>query len=340
MTEEKGTEMKIDIYTHILPQSYKEAIEDRLTEDVRNILYRAEPLWDLEQRFRIMDKYDDYMQVLTFAVPPIESISNVDESAELARRGNDELAQILTKYPERFLAGVANLPMENIDATLKEADRAIKELGLKGVQVYSNVNGEPLDAPEYMPLYEMMAEYDLPIWIHPRRDNIVPDYVMESESKYALYGALGWPFETQIAMCRLVCSGVLEKFPKIKFITHHCGAGIPYFANRIESWVGGFIKRSRDSDENLKKLTKGPVEYLRMFYVDTAISGNTSAMMLGHSFYGTDHLLFGTDMPFGGDQGEQLLMENEKAVMEMSITDSEREKILASNARQVLNLLT
>ncbi len=324
--------MKIDMFTHILPPRYRDAIMKHASQNVVQVT----ALWDMEQRFRIMDKFDDYVQVLTFSAQPIEAIVDPRHAVELARFGNDELAEMLVKHPDRFVAGVAILPNSDIDARLKEAERATKALGLKGVLLCTNINGKPLDLPEFMPLYEMMARYDLPIWIHPHREQRVADYSTESESKYRLYGAIGWPYETEVAMSRLVCSGVLEKYPNLKFITHHCGGGMPFLGNRIAHWISPFMKE--EPNTKLRRFSKQPIEYLRLFYGDTAIGGSTPALECGCAFFGAERVVFGTDMPFGFDGGEGFVREAVEAVMAMDITDADKKKIFEDNARKLLRL--
>lgn len=321
--------MKIDMWTHIMTPKYREAVLKRLPS---GIMGEVPAMFDLEQRFRITDKYGEYVQVLTFSSPAIEAVADAHDAVWLAQLSNDELAEILAKHPDRFVAGVANLPMNNMDEALKEAERAVKDLGFRGVMVYSNINGKPLDALEFMPLYEMMARLDLPIWIHPRREPSVPDYATESESKYRLFGALGWPYETQLAMARLVCSGVLERYPSLKFITHHCGAAIPFFGNRLAAWLRDFNKIKPGV------LSRPLIEYFRMFYGDTALNGNTPALLCGCAFFGADHLLFGTDMPYGGAQGDLPIKEAVNAVNEMNIPDADKDRIFADNARRLLHL--
>ncbi len=244
--------------------------------------------------------------------------------------------EIVTKYPDRFAAGVAILPMQDVDAALGEADRAIKHLGLKGVLIYTNINGKPLDLPDYTPLYELMAHHDLPIWIHPRRDQMVADYETEKESRYNLYGALGWPYETQLAMSRLVVSGVMEKFPNLKLITHHCGGGMPFFGVRVDSWLNTYMRMNPNSA--LSHLTKPPIEYFRMFYGDTAIDGNTPGLECGHAFFGAERVIFATDMPFGREQGEYSIKIAIQTINEIAIAGSDRKKIFEENARSLLNL--
>jgi len=324
--------MKIDMYTHILPPEYGAAVSKHTTQVQKQI----GALWDLEERFRMMDKFDEYVQVLTFSIPPLEAAVEPKRAGDLARLGNDELIEIVTKYPDRFVAGVAILPMHDVDAALREADRAIKDLGLKGVLIYTNINGKPLDLPDFIPLYELMAHHDIPIWIHPRRDQTVADYETEKASKYNLHGALGWPYETQLAMSRLVVSGVMEKFPNLKLITHHCGGGMPFFGVRVSSWLDTYMRMEPHS--TLSNLTKPPIEYLRMFYGDTAIDGNTPALECGHAFFGAEHIIFATDMPFGRDKGEYSVKIGIHTVTEMAIPESDKKKIFEENAKSLLNL--
>jgi len=180
-----------------------------------------------------MDNHEGLRQVLTITAPPLEIVARPRDAVELAKLGNDELAELVAKYPDRFAAGVACLPMNDIDAALKEAERAIEALNMKGVQIYTPCNGKALDSREFLPLYEMMAKYDLPIWLHPTRGRDTPDYQGESHSKYWIFHSIGWPYETTAAMVRLVSSGILERYPSLKIITHHCGGMVPYFGQRI-----------------------------------------------------------------------------------------------------------
>src|SRR5207245_708192 len=144
--------------------------------------------------FRIMDRYERYVQVLTLANPPLEVIGGPDVTPDLARLANDEMAALVSKHRDRFPAFVASLPMNNPDAALKEIDRAIGDLGATGVQMFSNVNRRPLDLPEFQPLFDRMAERRLPIWLHPARPALVADSAGEPRSQFAAGWAFGWPF--------------------------------------------------------------------------------------------------------------------------------------------------
>jgi len=330
--------VKIDIYTHIFPKKYKKGIEkysDILTTEV-NHHEKFTTLDDHERRIRIIESYGDMGQVLSITIPPVEEIVGPDEAAELARISNDEMATLLVKYPQKYIAAIANLPLNNIDASLKEAERTIKELGFKGVQIYTSIQGRPLSSAEFFPLYELMAGFDLPIWIHPLRRIIVPDYPTERASFNHINTVFGWPYETTAAMTRLVFAGVFEKFPKIKFITHHCGAMIPYFADRIIVQYNIALRVVKDTV--FPGLTKHPIEYFKMFYNDTALNGNTSALMCSYNFFGEDHLLFGTDMPYDHENGALSIRQTIEAIEGMGISESSKKKIYEENARNLLHI--
>ncbi len=329
---------KIDIATHILPLKYKEVLFKKApvgSDIIRNI-NSTPTAYDLEQRFRIMDKFDGLTQVLTITSPPIEKFVDPDEAVDLAKLANDDMAELLVKHPDRFAAGVACLPMNNVDAALDEVDRAIKDLHFKGIEFHTPINDKPLDAPEFLPLFEKMSEYDLPIWIHPWRSKDYADYRTEDESLYRVFSVFGWPFETTIAMARIVFSGILEKYPNLKIITHHCGAMIPFFRERV---IGSYDRIFSHVKDNVRQgISKPHIEYFKMFYNDTAINGNTSALMCAHEFCGAEHLLFGTDMPYDTENGERNLRQVTEAIEKMEISNAEKEKIFSGNAIKLLKM--
>ncbi len=330
--------MKIDVFPHIIPPKYKEALYKKMPPNApqREIIDSFPSLYDLDIRFRILDKYEGLVQVLTIASPPLEDVVTPGDAVELAKIVNDEMAELVAKYPDKFIAAVACLPMNDIDATLKEVDRAITELGFRGIQIHSDINGKPLDSPEFMPLYEKMSHYDLPILLHPEiRTGKAADYPNETESKYLINLIFGWPYRTTLAMTRLALGGVLEKYPNLKVVTHHCGAMVPYFAERIPV---SFMSREMRGFRYEPRLTKPPIDYYRMFYADTAVYGNTPALMCGYAFFGADHMLFGTDMPYDTEFGDMFIRQTIAAIEQMDIPDSDKKKIFEDNARKLLRL--
>jgi predicted TIM-barrel fold metal-dependent hydrolase len=328
--------MKIDIYPHILPVRYKKALYRRAGSlRLQGVIEAVPTLFDLSARFRILDRYE-CAQVLTLASPPIETVAGPKEAGELARIANDDIAELVSKYPDRFVAGVASLPMNDMDAALEEADRAIGELNLKGVQICSSINGEPLDSPQFSALFDKMVEYDLPLWIHPGRGLRTPDYPGEKVSRHQIWSIFGWPYETTAAMTRLIFSGTMDRYPSLKVITHHCGAMVPYFAERISSAYDFTEERLKEPVK--QALRKAPIEYYRMFYADTALNGNRSALMCGHDFFGTEHILFGTDMPMDSELGARSVRQTIESIERMDIPDSDKKKIFEDNCKRLLKI--
>ena len=321
--------MMIDIFTHILPPKYQEALEKlgaigRVYSSRVGGLQLSNPaLLNVNFRFKAMDEHPDIMQVLTMVGPPLETIAKPEDTVDLARIANDEMAELAIRHPDKFIA-VATLPMNNMDATLKEVDRAINDLKLRGVQIFSSVNDKPLDSPEFLPLYQKMAQYDLPIWIHPLKEMTEPDYPGEQGSRYGLATIIGWPHATSMAIMRLAGSGVLEKYPNLKFITHHNGGTIPYLAGRIQN-----------SPFKYENLTRPIADSLRLFYNDTAVQGNVPNLMCGYAFCGADHMLLGTDFPM---VTSDLVKETIRSINEMTIPEAEKRKIFEENARRILKL--
>ena len=333
--------MKIDIFPHIFPRKFFDRMLQVPAGAYMQKRMRGVPvLTDLELRLRIMDRYEGYVQVLTLASPPVEALGGPDVTPELARLANDGMAEIVAKHPDRFPGFVASLPMNNPDATLKEIDRAINELHATGIQIFSNVNGRPLDEAEFQRIFERMAGYGLPIWLHPARPASFPDYRDEKRSKYDLWWAFGWPYETTICMARLVFSGLFDRHPDLKIITHHMGAMLPYFEGRAGYGLDQLGSRTDDPDDAgaLKRLKRRPLDYFRMFYGDTAVFGAHHAMECGLAFFGADRVLFGTDMPFDPEKGPGFIRETIAAMERMRATPEEKTKIYEGNARRMLKL--
>jgi predicted TIM-barrel fold metal-dependent hydrolase len=326
--------MIIDVFCHIVPPKYKAALDK--TIGVVPMVDVIPTMYDMEQRFRVMDKTEGLVQVLTVSLPPLETIADRKKALTLARIANDEMAELVAKYPDRFVAAIACLPMGDMDDALSETDRAIKDLHFRGVQIFTPVNDKPLDAPEFMPLYQKMAGYDLPILIHPHRGDDYPDYRTEKESKYSLNTLFGWIYESSAAMIRLTYSGVMEKYPGLKIITHHAGAMIPFLQQRVIDFADfGETRLHSNIKQNLRKPV---VDYLKMFYVDTAIYGNTPGLMCSYSLYGAEHMVFATDFPYDAEYGLRHDIATVAAVQKMEIPEAGKKMIFEGNARRLLKL--
>ena len=335
--------MKIDIFNHILPKPYFDRMVSMSGQGayMQKRVREIPMLYDLDARFEKIDQFgEDYVQIVSLNLPPVEALAGPEDSPELARLANDSMAEVVSQCPDRIPGFVAALPLNNMDATLVEAERAVVELGAKGVQIGSNINGRPLDDPEFFPLYAKMAELDMPIWLHPTRAADFPDYKAEQRSKYDMWWVFGWPYETSVAMGRLVMSGVFDRHPDIKIIAHHMGGMVPYFEGRVGPGLDQLGKRSNDPDDMgaLGRLEKRPYDYFRMFYADTAVFGSIPATECGLAFFGSDRVLFASDAPFDPERGSGYIRETIRVIDNITASIEDKQKIYEGNARRLLKL--
>jgi aminocarboxymuconate-semialdehyde decarboxylase len=334
--------MKIDVYNHIFPKRFFERMLT-MREKGSNMQRRVSEipsLVDLDLRFRIMDTFGDYMQVISLPSPPIEAFGDRQHSPELAQLANDGLAELVTKFPDRFPGFVAALPMNNPEEAVKEIERAILKLGATGVQIYTNVNGRPLDEAAFLPVFERMAEINLPIWVHPTRGASFADYLTEQKSKYELWWVFGWPYETSIFMARIVFAGYFDRWPNLNIITHHMGGMVPFFSGRTGPGLDQLGSRTEDEDLTVytRRLKKRPQEYFKMFYADTATFGSRPAIECGLAFFGAEHALFASDSPFDPEKGPGYIRETIRCIDELSVSSEDRKRIYEANARSLLRL--
>ncbi len=336
----EGRNVRIDAYSHILPARYFERMRELADPRPLKRWLELPALHDVDARLEMMDEFgDDYQQVLTLSSPPIELLAGPEASPDLARLANESMRELCDKHPDRFPAFVASLPMNDPDASLDELASAIDDLGARGVQVFTNVNGRPLDDPEFEAIFAEMARRDLPIWMHPTRSAAFPDYAADDTSKYEIWWALGWPYETSAAMARLVFSGLFERHPDIKIITHHMGAMIPYLEGRIRlGWSDQLGSRTatEDAAHLCRDLSRPPVDYFRRFYADTALSGSAIGTRCGLEFFGADNVLFGTDCPFDPEGGPMYIRETIQVIDGLDIPADARERIYHRNIRRLM----
>jgi aminocarboxymuconate-semialdehyde decarboxylase len=196
------------------------------------------------------------------------------------------------------------------------------------------VRGAPLDEPRFAPVVDAVAEHGLTIWLHPAKSPTVPDYPTEAMSKFEIWWAFGWPYESSVAMARLVFSGLFDRHPRLRIVTHHLGAMIPFFAGRIaQGWGKQMGTRTPDSDAHLlpPPLKRAPSDYFKLFYGDTALSGSAAATRCGLDFFGGDKVMFGTDFPYDAEGGAILVRETLRALDEMALPADIRTKIDRDN---------
>lgn len=332
---------KLDIFNHIWPKAFHAKLEQVCKiADITKRSNDVPMMVDLDERFRVMDLFDGYQQVLSLASPPLEVIASPDAATELARIGNDGMAELVDRYPDRFPAFVASIAMSDMDAALAETRRVLDELGAAGVQIFTNVNGRPLDEPEFRPFFELMHERDKPIWVHPARGAKMADYASEDVSKYEIWWTFGWPYETSAFLARMVFSKMMDELPGLKIITHHAGGMVPFFEGRVgPGWDQlGARTSSVDYRSLLKELKKRPIDYFREFYADTATFGSKAALECALSFFGIDHMLFSSDAPFDPERGPMYIRETIKCIDAMDLSEEDRHKLYHGNAERLLGL--
>ena len=325
----------VDIYCHIFPDAFFQEM-NRIAPRLGNIgarLRGVKKLFDLDERFREMDQFGDYREIISLPNPPIEDFATGEVGLELARIGNDAMAELCARHPARFPTFVAALSMTNVEGSVEEARRAVKELGAGGVQIFTNIAGRPLDDTPYEPIFATMAELDQPIWLHPARTSAMPDYASEPKSRFEMWWCFGWPYDTSVAMVRMVFCGLLDRYPNLKIITHHLGGMIPFYDGRIGPGLQVLGSRTLDEDYSkvLPALKRPHLDYLHDFYGDTALfGGGIQAVRCGLEFFGSEHVVFATDTPLGP------IAPTIARIRELDISEADRRKIFAGNAERLL----
>jgi aminocarboxymuconate-semialdehyde decarboxylase len=338
--------MIIDFQAHIFPPAYLEEIE-RLDGAV--VLEPPDPhsgmsyFYDktlkcrintatfegqnIERRLEHMDRLGIDIHVLTIPAPGADRFEG-DGAVRVARAANDAIAAISRQHPKRFV-GFFTLPTCSPRASLDELERSVNELGLEGFGCFANLNGQALDRAELFPIYERLARYRLPVYIHPTAPlataatgiDIMPTLIF------------GWAFDSTVAMTRLVYGRVLERFPEINFVVADVGGVLAFFAQRATNIYTGRTEEIRQR----YGLKENPLDSFRRFYVDTA---DHPASTLGcvKDFFGVDRMVLGTNYPYGPEEGCLLVKNSLKAIDGLELNATDREKILGGNAARILGI--
>lgn len=324
--------MKIDVHNHFFPLPYiKELAKRKHSPTVEqdnlgrtlihytgdyNIVEDAHTT--PEVRIREMDRCGIDMQVLSLTTPGFETIEPVSEAVALARIVNDAFATITEQYPDRF-AAFAALPLRDVQSAVDELERAVTTLGLKGGTLFSNVPGAFLDSRDFWPLFEKASQLDVPLFIHP-----TTPATPEVFDDYRLVPLLGFPFDTTLAITRLVFGGVLETYPRLKLILAHTGGTMPYLAERLDNGYRAY-------EECQKHITRLPSDYLKLTYLDT-VSFHPPALICACMFMGAEKLVLGSDYPHQIGN----LQRSVSSIEELDLPG--KEAILEENAARVLKL--
>ena len=323
--------MRIDCQSHVFPAEYAEILarnpqppqaiprEDEYVVtygDVQRFRLKRET-YSVDRKIRDMDGAGIDVSVLSVNMPGPEML--VPELGVAgARACNDFLTEVTQKHPGRFV-GLACLPWQDVPAALKEMDRAVDELGLRGVMLYSHIGGDPVDAPIYNAVYRHAEERGMPIVLHPT----VPPWGEEIKD-YSMIPMVGLMVHHSFAMLRLILGGVLERHPQLQVVQPHAGGILPYVWGRIE-YQTEVMGRGREH------ITQPPSTYYQRVYLDM-VSPSALALRYAYDFAGPDRLLFGSDHPWVEINSFVKLVE------EMDISEEDRAKIFGSNAQRLFKI--
>ena len=323
----------VDFHNHYYPPEYVEALRSsrsgvRVTYDADgnpcvhypgdyNILVPGHR--DIDYREQVLKDHGVDTQVITFTTPGVHVEPPVT-SVALAREINDSFARAVRDKKGRFVS-LATLPLNDPAASVIELERAMKELGMPGAMVFSNVNHVALADEVYAPLWKKADELGAVIYIHPTDPQGV-----EAMLDYWLMPLVGFLMDTTLAAAKLVFAGVVERHPRIKWVLTHMGGATPYLAERYDRGYRAFV-------ECRKNITKPPSEYLKNFYFDT-VNFNPDAVKFAISFAGVDHILAGSDYPHQIGSIPLML----ETIDKLGLDQASKEKILGGNAARLLGL--
>jgi len=274
-----------------------------------------------------MNRWGVDMQVLSLTAPGVQ-LFRPRKSTAVASEINTQLAEIISEHPERY-AGLAAIAPQDVPGAVRELDRAVNVLGLRGALINSHTQGEYLDSSKYWPVFEAAEALGVPVYLHP---NTPSPQMAKPYMDYGLVGP-GWGFaaETSLHAVRLILSGLLDTYPDTKIILGHMGEGLPFWLHRMDSRFGLFAKVDRTG--RVKKLRKKPGEYVRdNFVITTSGMPWHPALMMSRQVLGADHIMFAIDYPY--ESTREAVLSMDKA----PIPDKDKKKIYSENAEKLFRL--
>jgi aminocarboxymuconate-semialdehyde decarboxylase len=325
--------MIVDVHNHYYPPAYLDALRAgdssvRITTDAEgnprlhypgdfNVAVRGHR--DIDYRAGVLAEEGVDVQLLSLTTPGTH-VESPATAVRLAGLVNDAFAGAVRDHKGRF-AALATLPLNDPAASARELERAVTQLGLPGAMLFSNVNGVALADPRFQPLYEAADALGAVLHIHP-----TAPVGVEAMTDFWLMPLVGFPFDTTLAAAKLVFAGIMERYPRIRWVLSHLGGAVPYLAERLDRGFHAF----RDCRLHIDQ---PPSTYLRQLYYDT-VNFDPGALQLAIAFAGADHLLAGSDYPHQIGSIPAMLT----SLRGLPISDEDKAKILGGNARQLLKL--
>ena len=325
--------MNIDFHNHFYPKGYMDELSREEgyarveTDDQGRLLVQNEgdynivvgPHVVIEDRLKAMDRCGVDMQVLTLTTPSVER-ETPERGIRLARLANDGFREVCEEHPDRFVA-LAALPLQDPEASAEELERAVKECGLKGGTLMTNVGGKPLDLEEFHVVYERAVKLDVPLFFHP-----TSPINSKWMGDWRLVPIMGFGVDTSLNVLRFVFSGLLDKMPQLKLVASHLGGVFPYLRGRIDIGFNAYP----ECKVNIKE---PPSTYLKRIWTDSIIY-DEDVLMSTLAFSGAEKLVLGSDHPHQiGDMANCV-----DRINNLDISDEDKEKILWGNAAKLLKI--
>ena len=271
---------------------------------------------DVDAKLADMDEAGISLTALSINDPGPELFGA--DGLTVARMVNDYISDLAYQHADRFI-GLIVLPLQDVEASLKELDRCVRERGMKGVLLYSNLAGSFPDEPRFRPLFEHIQRLDIPVLLHPAYP-----VTYDATAGRNLVAGLGLMFDTTIALARLILSGLLDEYPRLKLVCPHVGGTLPYLIGRLDHQTQ-VLKRGAEH------ITKPPSEYLRSIYLD-AVSPVPMAIQYGIDYVGADRMLYSSDHPWVDPK----VIAN--CVHSLDLPDADEERVFGANAKRLFKL--
>jgi predicted TIM-barrel fold metal-dependent hydrolase len=286
-------------------------------------------LYDADEHLRVMDDVGIDLAVLSIAV----SNDDTQIALEECRIWDDRVAELTKKYPKRFV-GLAPVPPLGGEKAFAELDRAVGTLGLKGVVIRSQANGQSMDSKELYPFYKKVSALNVPIFIHPSGVQLGMDIL---NAPYDLYRSIGREIDLIIATTRIILSGVLEDFPDLRFVISHKGGGIAALKERIEYQFGS---SDAPGTNPVRTSTRLPFdEYFKQIYFNLAgHHGGMNSVKCALTTIHPSRLVFGTDYPQEFNEDPMKIKTYVEDIKKLEMDEKNKELMLGGNAKRLLGL--
>ncbi|WP_198040338.1 amidohydrolase family protein [Sporosarcina ureae] len=292
--------LRVDFHTHIIPEDFPDLaakfgdprfpVMEKTCDCGAEIFIQGKSFrkitdqaWDIEKRIEDMNNEGIDIQVLSPIPVTLAYWSSPEAGLELSQIQNDFIASIAKEYPERFI-GLGTVPLQDVEIAIQEMDRAVHELGLKGLQIGSNVNGQNLDDPALEPFFAAAEKWNVPLFVHPWAT-----LGGERMPRHNFMYMVGMPSETALAAGSIIMSGLLDRYPKLKICFAHGGGALPYLLPRMD--------KGWEVWPHIRKTEKPPSHYANKLYYDSLVYDPVNLQYMIDKF-GAEQIIAGSDYPF------------------------------------------